>query len=53
MADWPMSSDEDRTGRMGVNLVGLKVHKLLEAKGARLEWRLLKHPPREAIDIRP
>jgi hypothetical protein len=29
MADWPTFSDEDHGGRIGVNLVGLKVHKLL------------------------
>lgn len=30
MSDWPIASEEDRGGRMGVNLVGLKVQKLLK-----------------------
>lgn len=29
MADWPTFSDEDREGRIGVNLIGVKVHKSL------------------------
>ena len=29
MADWPTFSDEGRGGRIGVHLVGIKVHKLL------------------------
>lgn len=30
MSNWPIPSEEDRRGRIGVNIVGIKVHKLLE-----------------------
>jgi len=30
MSDWPIESEEDRGGRIGANIVGVKIHKVLK-----------------------